>query len=152
MSLNSSVSAMMTCPSWPQLGSWAPIPGWVCRYSAGWESKFKSETREHEKQHLTLPTDGARWQPVALPGGLQEGSAGLEGPGPRYRTGPGVALTPQPHTGSGHSAGRHGNEQRYPKACRSPHFARAPTQLGVQGLPPKVPTALRPQTQVLPAP
>lgn len=157
------------CPFWPQLGAGPQIlDRCAATHSAGWKSEFERETPERERQHLTLPTDGARWQPMAVPvmarifsawepsGGLRQTSSGQPQPRPENWAWSRERLHPnQSQTGSGLSTGRHGNEQRYPRASRSPHFARAQMQLGCRAPLPTtacVPAASRPQTRVPPFP
>lgn len=64
-------------------------------------------------------------------------------PKPRWRTGPGIPLTPNPTPALAALAGAMATSSGTPGSARSPHLARAPIQLRVQGFPRSAPTTPR---------
>lgn len=64
-------------------------------------------------------------------------------PKPRWRTGPGIPLTPNPMPALAALAGAMATSSGTPGSARSPHLARAPIQLRVQGFPRSAPTTPR---------
>lgn len=162
MSLNSSVSAMMACPFWPQLGrsSWTSVQ--IDTQQVG-NLNSRGKAEERERQQLTLPTDGARWQRVAVSEMSQDllclGNYKRAPQSSRGQAQPGLekrawsrAYTPTRHRLRALYPGAMATSRGTGGTARSPHLTGAPTQLSVQGCPPRAPTAQGPQAHGSPSP